>query len=110
MGDHKVHVVASYKHMYHIVLLIVKISASSTSRYSPHDSVPTLFRYVRREKEIAQTKRELAESENTRNQQLVEHLQRQLTEAQDQLREVGEAARVHSETAAQHAEILSKVK
>lgn len=66
-------------------------------------------RYVRREKEIAETKRDLAESENTRHKQLVKHLQRQLGEAKQQLSEVNEAARLHSETEVQHAEILKKV-
>ena len=66
-------------------------------------------RYVRREKEIAETKRELADSENTRHKQLVEHLQRHLSEVKQQLSEVNEAARLHSETDAQHAEILKKV-
>ena len=67
------------------------------------------YRYVRREKDIAETKRELAESENIRHKQLVEHLQRQLTEVKQQLSEVNEAARLHSETDVQHAELLKKV-
>ena len=64
---------------------------------------------MRREKEIADTKRELAESENVRHRQLADHLKTQLTEAKEQLVEVTEAAKAQSETAAQHAEILAKV-
>ena len=80
------------------------LSLSSLSLSHTHT-----HRYVRREKEIAETKRDLADSENTRHKQLVEHLQRQLSEAKQQLSEVNEAARLHSETEAQHAEILKKV-
>ena len=76
----------------------------------PPPPPPPLFpRYIRREKEIADTKRELAESENVRHRQLADHLKSQLAEARDQLSEVTEAARSHTETAAQHAEILAKV-
>ena len=51
----------------------------------------------------------MAESENTRHKQQVEHLQRQLTEVQRQLSEVNDAAKLHSETDAKHAELLKKV-
>lgn len=68
-----------------------------------------LIRYVRREKEIAETKRELAESESSRYHQLSEHLQRQLDEARAELKEITEAAKLQSETATQHAEVLEKV-
>ena len=59
----------------------------------------SLFQVVRREKEIADTKRELAESENVRHRQLADHLKTQLTEAKEQLVEVTEAAKAQSETA-----------
>lgn len=65
---------------------------------------------MRREKEIAVTKQELAEAENTRHKQQVELLQRQLSEARTELQEVTEAARLQSETAAQHADVLAKVR
>ena len=96
-----------YINLHNVTLSLFLRSLSLTHFVS---FTPTLtHRYVRREKEIAETKRELAESENTRHKQLVEHLQRQLTEAKQQLNEVNEAARLHSETDVQHAEILKKV-
>ena len=67
-------------------------------------------RYIRREKEIATTKQEMAESENNHQKQLVERLQRKLSEAESQLKELSEAAQLHSESAAQHDEILAKVR
>ena len=76
---------------------------------SPPPSPSPSSRYVRREKEIADTKRELAESENVRHRQLADHLKTQLTEAKEQFVEVTEAAKAQSETVAQHAEILAKV-
>ena len=77
--------------------------------HTPTTTTVFTHRYVRREKDIAETKRELAESENARHMQLVEQLQRQLSEARQQLSEVNEAAKLHSETDVQHAEILKKV-
>ena len=59
---------------------------------------------------MADTKRELAESENVRLRQLADRLKTQLTEAKEQVVEVTEAAKAQSETAAQRAEILTKVR
>ena len=69
-----------------------------------------VVRYVRREKNIADTKREIAEAENLRNKQLAEHLQRQLQETKEELKEVSAAAKSQAVTNAQHSEILAKVK
>ena len=69
-----------------------------------------VVRYVRRERSIADTKREIAEAENMHNKQLVEHLQRQLQETKEELKEVSEAAKSQAVTNAQHAEILAKVR
>ena len=68
-----------------------------------------VVRYVRREKSIADAKRELAEVENLRHKQLAEHLQRQLEETKGQLKEVSEAAKSQAVTNAQHNEIRAKV-
>lgn len=64
---------------------------------------------MRREKEIAETRRELAEGENLRNKQLLESAKRQLASTQEELKELCEKASSHSVTSAQHAEILKKV-
>lgn len=71
-------------------------------------SLPT--RYVRREKEIASTRRELAESENLRYKQQLESTQRQLTSTKEELKELYQSVSSQSATAAQHAELLKKVR
>ncbi|XP_064382187.1 nucleoprotein TPR-like isoform X2 [Halichondria panicea] len=68
-----------------------------------------IIRFVRREREIATTKQEMAESENTRHKQQAEHLQRQLSTAQAGLAELTEAAQLHSESTVQHTEMLTKL-
>ncbi len=69
-----------------------------------------VFRYVRREKEIAEARRELAESDNMQHKQLLESAQRQLGNAQSELKELSESASSQRTTAAQHADILKKVR
>lgn len=69
-----------------------------------------VIRYVRREREIAVTRQELAESESLRCQQEARQLERELREARQQLRETSEAARLQTKTAAEHAEVLAKVR
>ena len=66
-------------------------------------------RYVRREKEIAETRRELAVGENLRYKQELKSAQRQLASAQAELDQIRDSAASRSVTAAQHAEILKKV-
>ncbi len=68
-----------------------------------------VFRYVRREKEISETKCQLAERENLRHKQLLDSARKQLSSTQSELREMCENASTYSATAAQHAEILKKV-
>ena len=74
-----------------------------------HPQTGKIIRFTRREREIAETKRELAESESLRHGQRVGHLERQLREVEEALRQSEEAAKLQSETASQHAEILAKV-
>ena len=69
-----------------------------------------VIRYIRREKEIAVTRRELAESERLRHQQEARQLEQELREAREQLREISETAQLQTVTAAQHAEVLAKVR
>ena len=66
-------------------------------------------RFARREREIAETKRELAESESLRYSQRAELLGRRLREVETRLRESEDAAEAERQTASQHAEILAKV-
>ena len=68
-----------------------------------------LCRFIRREKEIAETRRKLAEGENLRHKQLLESTQRQLSSVQAELKELCDSATGRTLTAAQHAEVLKKV-
>ena len=64
---------------------------------------------MRREKEIAETKCEMAGSEVARLEQKNKHLVRQLEEAERQLAEEREKSQIASVSASQHAEVLSKL-
>lgn len=55
---------------------------------------PLTFRYVRREKEIAETKCDLAVSESARFKQKYEQLSQQLQEAEETLRQERERTQV----------------
>ena len=104
-------------------LLTLQDSTADSLPTPPHPSPATVdsttqssseqlwevIRFVRREKDIAETKRELAETENQRHRRLSEQLQRQLDETREQLKQVEAAAKTHSMTSTQHAEILAKV-
>ena len=61
---------------------------------SNSDHLWEIIRYVKREKEIAVTKREMIESECTQLKQTVDRLQRQLADSNSQLQELSEATKV----------------
>ena len=58
------------------------------------DHLWEVIRFVRREKEIAETKREMAESEAAHLNQVVVKLQQQLAETKSQLQELADATKV----------------
>ena len=64
---------------------------------------------MRREKEIAETCRKLAEADNLRHKQLLEVSERQLASVQAELKELCDTASSRAQTAAEHSEILKKV-
>ena len=66
-------------------------------------------RFVRREKEISETKCELSQSESIRFQQRCEYLEGQIEELQKNITEQRTQSEVDTQTAAQHAEIMEKV-
>ena len=68
-----------------------------------------VHRYVRREKELAETHRKLAEADNLRHKQLLESTQKQLSNVQAELKELCDSATSRAQTAAERAEILQKV-
>lgn len=68
-----------------------------------------IVRFARREKEIAETKGELAQSESLRYQQRCSFLEKQLTEAQKNLKEEKTQTQLDAELSAKHAEVMEKV-
>jgi len=68
-----------------------------------------LFRYIRREKQISDTKTELAQSQKVRLQESCDHLQRKLTETEKMLVEERERNTMSMKSAEEHAAILTKV-
>ena len=67
------------------------------------------YRYIRREKQISDTKMELAQSQKIRLQESCDHLQRKLTETEKFLTEERERNTMSMKSAEEHAAILAKV-
>lgn len=67
------------------------------------------WRFVRREKEISETKCELSQSESIRYQQRCEYLEGQIQDLQKNISEQRTQSEVDSQTAAQHAKVMEKV-
>ena len=68
-------------------------SADDSGSESP-EHLWELVRFVRREKDIAETKKEMAEDENVRLTQSNKHLERKLQETEVQLQELSEIVKV----------------
>ena len=66
-------------------------------------------RFVRREKEISETKCESAQSESMRYQQRCEYLQGQIEEFQKNITEEETQSEIITQTAVQHQEVMEKV-
>jgi len=64
---------------------------------------------VRREKEIADTKPEMATTESMRFQQRCEFLEKKLQEYQKDIKDEKTQEEIDAETAAKHAEVMEKV-
>ncbi|XP_051869005.1 translocated promoter region b, nuclear basket protein isoform X4 [Pristis pectinata] len=67
-----------------------------------------ILRFVRREREIAETRFEVAQVEALRYRQRVENLERELKEVQDSLNSEREKVQVTAKTLAQHDELMKK--
>ncbi|XP_067846585.1 translocated promoter region b, nuclear basket protein isoform X3 [Heptranchias perlo] len=67
-----------------------------------------ILRFVRREREIAETRFEVAQVESLRYRQRVENLERELKEVQDSLNSEREKVQVTAKTLAQHDELMKK--
>ncbi|XP_074635323.1 nucleoprotein TPR-like isoform X3 [Acropora palmata] len=73
------------------------------------DELWEIIRFVRREKEISETKCELSQSESIRYQQRCEYLEGQIQDLQKNISEQRTQSEVDSQMAAQHAEVMEKV-
>uniref|UniRef100_A0A3Q3LFU0 Nucleoprotein TPR n=1 Tax=Mastacembelus armatus TaxID=205130 RepID=A0A3Q3LFU0_9TELE len=72
------------------------------------DQVLEILRFVRREKELAESRFEVAQGESLRYRLRVEHLERELKEVQDSLSAARERMQVTAKTLAQHDELMKK--
>ena len=68
-----------------------------------------IYRYSRREKEIAETRESLAKTENLLLKQLLESTQRELSQAQEAVQLLSETTARRAATAEQHAALIQKV-
>ena len=72
-------------------------------------AVISVSRYIRREKQITDTKMELAQSQKIRLQESCDHLQRKLAETEKMLGEERERNTMNMKSAEEHTAILAKV-
>ncbi|XP_056131900.1 translocated promoter region b, nuclear basket protein [Lampris incognitus] len=79
-----------------------------TEEGKSQDQVLEILRFVRREKEIAESRFEVAQGESLRHRLRVEHLERELKELQNSLNAERQRMQVTAKTLAQHDELMKK--
>uniref|UniRef100_A0AAQ5YRW1 Nucleoprotein TPR n=1 Tax=Amphiprion ocellaris TaxID=80972 RepID=A0AAQ5YRW1_AMPOC len=84
------------------------LNVSLTEEGKSQDQLLEILRFVRREKEIAESRFEVAQGESLRHRLRVEHLERELKEVQDSLSAARERMQVTAKTLAQHDELMKK--
>ncbi|XP_041861765.1 translocated promoter region b, nuclear basket protein [Melanotaenia boesemani] len=84
------------------------LNVSLTEEGKSQDQLLEILRFVRREKEIADSRFEVAQGESLRYRLRAEHLERELKEAQDSLSSARERMQVTAKTLAQHDELMKK--
>ncbi|CAN9500306.1 unnamed protein product [Ophioblennius macclurei] len=72
------------------------------------DQLLEILRFVRREKEVVESRFEVAQGESLRYRLRMEHLERELKESQDNLNTARERMQVTAKTLAQHDELMKK--
>lgn len=72
------------------------------------DQLLEILRFVRREKEVVESRFEIAQGESLRYRLRMEHLERELKESQDSLNSARERMLVTAKTLAQHDELMKK--
>uniref|UniRef100_A0A8C7GSD5 Nucleoprotein TPR n=1 Tax=Oncorhynchus kisutch TaxID=8019 RepID=A0A8C7GSD5_ONCKI len=84
------------------------LNISVTEQGKSQDQVLEILRFVRREKEIAESRFEVAQGESLRHRLRVEHLERELRELQESFSAERERMQVTAKTLAQHDELMKK--
>uniref|UniRef100_G1MQY3 Nucleoprotein TPR n=2 Tax=Meleagris gallopavo TaxID=9103 RepID=G1MQY3_MELGA len=84
------------------------LNVSLNEEGKSQEQILEILKFIRREKEIAETRFEVAQVESLRFRQRVEHLERELQEVQDSLNAEREKVQVTAKTIAQHEELMKK--
>lgn len=84
------------------------LNVSLNEEGKSQEQILEILRFIRREKEIAETRFEVAQVESLRYRQRVELLERELQELQDSLNVEREKVQVTAKTMAQHEELMKK--
>ncbi|XP_065184062.1 nucleoprotein TPR-like [Sycon ciliatum] len=85
------------------------VTAQRSSTDQNEKELREIIRFIRHEKDIAETKAELSRAESSRFSQRCEHLDRQVQSLRESLDNERHRAQLHAETASHHAEIMEKV-
>ncbi|XP_039176550.1 nucleoprotein TPR isoform X2 [Crotalus tigris] len=84
------------------------LNVSLSEEGKSQEQMVEIIRFIRREKEIAETRFEVAQVESLRYRQQVEHLEKELHELQQSLNAEREKVQVTAKTIAQHEELMKK--
>ncbi|XP_053469607.1 translocated promoter region b, nuclear basket protein isoform X1 [Ictalurus furcatus] len=84
------------------------LNVSLTEEGKSQEQLLEILRFIRREKEIAESRFETAQGESLRHRLRVEHLERELKEVQDCLSAERERMQVTAKTLSQHDELMKK--
>ncbi|XP_034557497.1 translocated promoter region b, nuclear basket protein isoform X3 [Notolabrus celidotus] len=84
------------------------MNISLTEEGKSQDQVLEILRFVRRQKEITESRYEIAQGESLRYRLRAEHLEHELKEVQDSLSAAKERMQVTAKTLAQHDELMKK--
>lgn len=84
------------------------LNVSISEEGKSHEQVMEILRFVRREKEIAETRFEVSQVECLRYRQRLEYMEKEMNELQDSLNAEREKVQVTAKTMAQHDELMRK--
>ncbi|XP_068096253.1 nucleoprotein TPR [Hyperolius riggenbachi] len=84
------------------------LNVSFSEEGKSEEQVMEILRFVRREKEIAETRFEVAQVECLRYRQRLEHMEKEISELQESLNAEREKVQVTAKTMAQHEELMKK--